>query len=433
MRCFKTFLLGGFLSASLTSSAALAEEIRMLINQSPWLNGFIAMVDEYENQSDNTIKLDVTPFGGMLEKTRNSLRGSEARYDLIALNAGGVAEHYSGGFLKPLTEIDPNFRLEENLLTFGESVGWDRANKGFSKDGEILGVPINGNVQVLYYRTDLYEKAGLTLPETWAELLENAKTLANEDTYGYIPRASRGSIMYNFTSCLLSHGGSYFANPKGGDYNVTIASKEALNALNTYIKLGKEAGPPNPGSIAQAELIQLLSTGKAAHAIAVIAAYPNLNNPNSSAVAGKIGTALIPAAPGYSNASSAGHWQAGIPRNATTEKQVAALHFLNWFQQKEQQLFYVRSGGIPVRNDLAEAGGDDPMFDFIPAFSANASVSQMISPLPEGSQIKSAISVFLNQAVIGELTPTEALNKSADAMYKILIDAGYNISEPSKL
>lgn len=69
MRCFKTFVLGGFLSASLTSSAALAEEIRMLINQSPWLNGFIAMVDEYENQSDNTIKLDVTPFGGIDRKS----------------------------------------------------------------------------------------------------------------------------------------------------------------------------------------------------------------------------------------------------------------------------------------------------------------------------------------------------------------------------
>ena len=57
----------------------------------------------------------------------------------------------------------------------------------------------------------------------------------------------------------------------------------------------------------------------------------------------------------------------------------------------------------------------------------------MISPLPEGSQIKDAISVFLNQAVIGELTPTEALNKSADAMHQIMIDAGYKVSEPSKL
>lgn len=433
MKYFKTFLLGSFLSASLTSSAALAEEIRMLINQSPWLNGFIAMVDEYEKQSDNTIELDVTPFGGMLEKTRNSIRGSEARYDLIALNAGGLAEHYSSGFMKPLTEIDPNFKLEENLLKFGGSVGWDRANKGFSSDGEILGVPINGNVQVLYYRTDLYEAAGLTPPETWDELIENAKALADENTYGYIPRASRGSIMYNFTSCLLSHGGSYFADPSAGDYNVTIASKEALNALNTYIRLGQEAGPPNPGSIAQAELIQLLSTGKAAQAIAVIAAYANLNNPNSSIVAGKIGTALIPSAPGYPHASSAGHWQAGIPKNAAKEKQVAALHFLNWFQQKEQQLFYVRAGGVPVRKDLAESGGDDPAFDFIPAFSANAAVSQMISPLPEGSQIKDAISVFLNQAVIGELTPTEALNKSADAMHQIMIDAGYKVSEPSKL
>ena len=54
-------------------------------------------------------------------------------------------------------------------------------------------------------------------------------------------------------------------------------------------------------------------------------------------------------------------------------------------------------------------------------------------PLPQGSQISDAISLFLNQAVIGELTPTEALNKSADEMHRILTEAGYTLAEPSKL
>ncbi|MGR3803725.1 extracellular solute-binding protein [Marinibacterium profundimaris] len=433
MKQTKTFLLGSVASAMLVAGPASAEEIRILINQSPWLNGFVAMVEEYEDQTDNTIELDVTPFGGMLEKTRNSVRGDDGRYDIVALNAAGMAEFYAGGFLKPLTEIDAEFALDENVLTFGGSTGWNFDTNGFSADGDLLGVPINGNVQVLYYRTDLYDEAGLTPPETWDDLMANAKALADDNTYGFIPRASRDSILYNFTSYLFSHGGSFFADPSGGDYSVTIASPEGLKALETYIALGNEAGPPNPGAIAQAELIQLMSTGRAAHAIAVVAAYPVLNDPNSSIVAGKVGTALIPAAEGEEHASAAGHWVAAIPKNVTGEKQDAALDFLNWFLSKKQQLFYVQSGGIPVRKDLSDSAGDNPSFAFLPAFSENASVSRMNMPLPQGSQISDAISLFLNQAVIGELTPTEALNKSADEMHRILTEAGYTLAEPSKL
>ena len=70
---------------------------------------------------------------------------------------------------------------------------------------------------------------------------------------------------------------------------------------------------------------------------------------------------------------------------------------------------------------------------FIPAFSENAANAQMNMPLVEGTQIKDAISVHLNRAVIGEITPTEALNASADDMYKILTDAGYDVKEPNHL
>ena len=430
----KTRLLGGATALfALTAQAANAAELDILINQSPWLNGFIAMVEAFEDDTGHTINLDVTPFGGMLEKSRNSVRGDIGRYDIVALNAAGMAEFYAGGFLTPLTDIDPDFQLEEGVLTFGGSTGWDAQANGFSGEAPVIGVPINGNVQVLYYRTDLYDDAGLAPPETWSQLMDNAIALNSDDVYGFVTRASRDSILYNFTPYLFSHGGGFFADPIGGDYSVTIASPEGLAALETYIALGNEAGPPNSGSIGQAEMIQLLSTGRAAHAIGVVAAFPVLTDPNNSVVADRIGTAIIPALEGQDHASAAGHWVAAIPTNVAEEDKATAYEFLNWFLGKEQQLLYVQSGGIPVRDDLADAAGDEPAFAFLPAFSANASVSQMNMPLPEGAQIRDAISVFLNQAVIGEITATEALNQSAEAMQRILEDAGYTLDAPLKL
>ncbi|MEO2037227.1 MAG: polyols ABC transporter substrate-binding protein, partial [Martelella sp.] len=115
-------------------------------------------------------------------------------------------------------------------------------------------------------------------------------------------------------------------------------------------------------------------------------------------------------------------------------QQKAALDFFQWFLEKENQVNSVLDGGVPVRDDLGDAKeSSDPAFAFIPAFSENAANAQMNMPLVEGTQIKDAISVHLNRAVIGEITPTEALNASADDMYKILTDAGYDVKEPNHL
>ena len=415
--------------------AADTPTLRVLINQSPWLNSFIAMVDEYQTETGVKMNLDVTPFGGMLEKARNSLRSDTGTYDIVNINAAGMAEIYSSGYLKPINEIDPSFKLDDNVLTFGGTDYWNFDTNSFDPNGTLLGLPTNGNVQVLYYRTDLYEQAGLKVPQTWDDLLANGKKLNNPpDVYGFVPRADRGSILYNFTPYLFSNGGSFFADPAKGDYSVTLASPEGLKAFETYLALGKEVGPDNFGAIAQAELVQLLSTGKAAQAIGVVAIYSNLENPDSSVVAGKIGTALLPAGPGGTHSSAAGQWMAGIPANVPEANQKAALDFMKWFLERGQQIAYVKAGGVPVRSDLTGSGlEDDPAFAFLPAFSENAKVSQMNMPLIPGTQIRDAISLWLNRAAIGEISAKEALNGAADDANKILVDAGYKVRPPSKL
>lgn len=423
----------GATTAMILSGPASAEEIRVLISQSPWLDSFIAMIDEYEDQSDNTFVLDVTPFGGMVEKTRNSLRAGSGSYDLIALNAASMAEFYAGGFLKPLTEIDPEVTVPENVLTFGGSTGWNSDTSSFSAEGTLMGLPINGNVQVLYYRKDLYEENGLEVPETWEQLEANTVALTNGDTYGFVTRGAKDSILYNFTPYLFSHGGSFFADPAAGDYSVTLNRPEGLEALETYIRLAEKSGVPNPGATAQAELIQLLSTGRAAQAVAVMAAYSSLNDPSSSIVAGQIGTALVPTKEGNPHSSAAGHWMAGISGNVSQEKQAAALEFLQWFVDRDAQISYVEAGGVPIRGDLAAEFEGDAEFDFLPAFSANAEVSQMNMPLIQGVELTDVIALELNRALIGEITPTQALNAAARRMNDTLVKAGYDVTPPTDL
>lgn len=346
-RAFGRLLVGLSLAASLAVPAFAQEtpSIRILISQSPWLNSFVSLVDQYQKETGTKFQLDVTPFGGMVDKMRNSVRAQQGSYDLININAQGLAEMYAGGFLRPLKEIDPSFTLPEGVLDFGGSTNWNAKTSSFDPKGEFYGVPTNGNVLVLYYRSDLYKQAGLKVPQTWDDLMANAKKLHNPPkTYGFISRGTRESILFDFSPALFSYGGSFFANPENGDYSVTLNSPQGLQALEMFIKLNKEVGAGNAGALEQAELIQLLSTGKAAQGTAVIAAVADLQDPNKSIVTDTIETTLLPAGPGGKHASVAGHWMAGIPKNVPEPNQKAALKFLKWFLQKDTQIAYTEAG-----------------------------------------------------------------------------------------
>ena len=424
--------LGLVATLMLSASAVTAQdqpEISIAINQSPWLNSFIAMVDLYEDETGNTVNLDVSPFNGLLEKIRNSVRSDEGTYDIVNVNSGWLAEIYGGGFLAPLDEIVEGYTLQEGMLDFGGTTNWNTETGGFGTDGKLMGVPLNGNVQVLYYNTEVYDRLGLSVPDTWDDLISNAAAIQEEGAvYGFVPRSGRSSIVYNVTPYFYSNGGSFFELAEDGSVDVTMNTANSLAGFQTYLDLIAAGAPPNPGAIEQGELIQLLSTGSAAQAIAVIGAWGNLEDPDKSIVVGKMNAALLPAGPDRMRSSSAGHWVAGVPANISEERQAAAMAFLDWFQSQSVQTSYIQAGGVPVRGDLG--GGEleaDPKYRFIAAWSENASHATMGLPVEQGAEISDAIAVFLNRAVIGEISATEALNSSAAAIADIMTRAGVEV------
>lgn len=428
-------LAGAFALAAGTAFAQSQPPITMAINQSPWLKSFVAEVDAYEKATGNKVKLDVLPFGGLLEKIRNSVRGPQGEYDIVNVNSQWLTEIYAGGFLTPLTDIRAGYKLPDGVLIFGHTTHWSASAGAFASNGALMGVPVNGNVQVLYYNVDAYAERSLKPPKTWDDLVANAQAIHKGGKYyGFTPRAARDSIVYNFTPYLFSHDAAFVNIISTNKAEVVVNSPKALKALNIYVKLATESGPPGPGNIAQGELIQLLATGRAAQAIAVIAVWGQLEDPKASRVVGKINASLLPAGPNGTIASSAGHWIAGVPKNVSPEKQKAALAFLDWFVAKPRQVDYVRAGGVPVRGDItgADLGGGDA-FRFIEAFSRNAEHAVMGLPFVQAVEASDAIALSLNRAVIGELTPARALNQAAADLARILERGGFSVARLPEL
>nr|WP_321524123.1 sugar ABC transporter substrate-binding protein [uncultured Cohaesibacter sp.] len=425
-------LAGTALSFALASSAMAKEApITIVINQSPWFPGFQSVVELYEKTTGNTINLDVNPFAGSLEKQRTAVRTDQSPFDLLIMNAGFFVEFYKGGFLDPLTDIDPDFKLSADIYDFDESVCWDATSMSVTcgGDGKLLSVPVNPNILILHYRSDLYEEKGLKVPKNWDELMANAKVLNDPPRmYGISQRGQRGAfdVTYDVFPYIWSFGGGIFKDQKAGDFTITINSPETLAGMETYIKLAREVGHPSTAGQTQTNVIQNMATGKAGHIMSVLS--PGLfDDPNQSAVVNKVNYAPTPASKDHEAATPLGHWLAGVPKNVPDDRKKAALAFLNWFQSQEAQEAYARAGSAPVSRAVLEGPMSDTQeFRWMKAMAKAIPTAKLTFLIPESSQVLAVTELRLNEAIGGQMELKDALNTAAKEIAEIMSNAGYD-------
>jgi multiple sugar transport system substrate-binding protein len=404
--------------------------ITIVINQSPWFASFQATVERYQSETGNVVNLDVNPFDGLLEKQRNSVRAAQGEYDILILNSGWFAEMYFGGFLTAISDIDPSFTLDPNLFTLGNTIYFDPETKTMTPAGKLMSMPIQPNVPLLYYRGDLYEQHGLSVPETFDDLLNNAKALHNPpEMYGIVQRGARGAnaVSYDFYPYLFGMGGALFRDQSAGDYTVILDNEQGNAALDYYITLAREAGHPQTASQDQAQVIQAMVTGRSGHASLVVAAWSQMDDPDKSAIVDKVEFAPTPHAPGLPPGPPLGHWLGGISHNVPDDRKRAAVEFFRWFQTREAQMATLEAGGIPLN---ASIYADDSLttqrrYRWMPALSAALPHAINAYGFPEGPEVVAVLEVGLNRAIAGEIPVPDALSSMAEDVRAIMSKYGY--------
>ncbi|HVO88604.1 MAG TPA: extracellular solute-binding protein [Casimicrobiaceae bacterium] len=391
--------------------------INILIASTPWYPAFEKVVAVYEQQTGNKIDLDVVPFGGVLEKARNAVRGGRSPYDLMMLDTQWTIEFYQGGFLAPLKEVDASFDLPKEVMRYGDSGYWNAQKRWRTSDGgALMAYTVLGNVQLLYYRGDLLKQAGIAPPKTWEEVAAACGKLTDAPkAYGFVVRGEKGNpIRYDWMSLMAAEGGMVVKDPVNGDYTVTINSPASKAALDRFIDLLKRCGPANYGALGQGDVIQLLATGKAAMGDLVLAAWSTFDDPAKSAVVGKMETAPLPAGKGGGNGAVIGNWNAVIPKNAPDAQRKAALAFSRWFLTYDAQRAFAEAGGIPNRSDIYTSDlAKQPRFRWMPAYLEEMKFARQELGFAEGAQVEQILGLRLNQALIGEMSSGKALNAAA--------------------
>ena len=402
--------------------------VTILINDSPWFPGFAAMAELYSETTGNEVNLDVTPFPGMLDKTRNATQAGESEYDAVAITEQNIPFFYNSGLLMPILDIDPDYALDENIISYGDAARWDSDIGVNGPNGTILGIPINGNIQLYYYRRDLFEGAGIEPPKTFDDMEAIAEQLGNPPRlFGNANRAN--PIWWEFGAYVDSYGAEYVRLEDDGTWSVGFERPEGLEAVERWLKLGRTWSPQNFADLGQGDLLALMASGRLAQVHMVGAAAPNYDDPEQSIVGGKMGATVVPGVTAEARSPRSGMWVMSHPRNLPTERAAAGLSFVKWLTTKENQVAYAKAGAIPVRQDTYEELATDEVVGWwTSAFAESTPFLKPETRLPETPLIRNSVTTRMAQAYVDEISAEEAVALMAAEVRTVMEDAGYPVS-----
>jgi len=420
--------LGMFLSSCAVTGEQQAGRgsapISIAINQSPWLKSFQSIVDIYKEDTGNDVNLRIFPFEGLRSKLLNAASIKSEEFDLYTINEGWAAQFYDAGFVTPMQDIDPDFELDGSVIEYDSVTRWDKSLGYFSKDGPVYGIPINGNIQLLYYRRDLYDEMGLEPPETWDDVIaatKEARRKLDSNIYGYTMRGKPGgyAVLYDYLPLLRGFGGDIFANPPE-DYSVTINSDEGRQAVELFLEL-LSYGPPEPQAIGQADQLALMQSGRTLQTHTPNGAFPLMDDEVQSSVPDKIGYTVVPRPSEGVHAPTGGIWVMGIPQHIQSSQKEAAYSFLQWLLAKENHLRYAESSGIATRQDVYESDlAEQEKFRYMRATAASSPYVTRGADYVFGSKVHEVAERRLSEIAAGLLQPKDALDTMADEIAKVV-------------
>ncbi|WP_299428073.1 extracellular solute-binding protein [uncultured Shimia sp.] len=263
-------------------------------------------------------------------------------------------------------------------------------------EGGVASVPVDGWTQMIVYRADKFEEAGLEAPTSFANVVAALEKLHNPpEMYGFVAATK---VDENFMSQVLEH--VFLANgvsPVSYDGAAALDPAATTEVLEFY-KAIAEASPP--GELYWKQSRELFFAGQAAMIIwspfildelagLRDSAPPTINDdPTSSELASKTGIVTNFSGPSNPDGAAWGDVRYfGITNDADTD---LAMDFVKFSMDEgyTQTLSIAPEGKFPVRRGTA----DEP-----------SKFSEAWSMLPVGVDRKAPLGDLYDQAMINEI------------------------------
>jgi multiple sugar transport system substrate-binding protein len=364
------------------------------------------MAEEFHKENpDITIKFQNVPAEESAQKLTTQIAGGNPP-DAAFVDASTVAGFASRGALVNLDDrisksdvVDPDDYVDafKTFTTFEDSM---------------YGLPFDGESTALFYRTDLFEAAGITAPPTtWEEFEEAAKKLTQPDKRQYGIAMFAPESAYYWYPWLWQAGGEVLTKDGEPAYNSDVAKESA----EFYVGLAEYAPPDYlnsnsyDGRVAFAQGQVGMYVAGAWFAGTLAGEFPDIE--------GKWATAPLPEGEAGCGTTIAGD---ALVVFENSKNQDAAWKWIEFLSQPENmaEWTYEAEGStlLPPRKSMLDSPDLVETMPILQGFAdaMECGVSNVIA-VPDWGRMEEKLNEELGKAMYGEQTAAEALDAAAEA------------------
>lgn len=336
----------------------------------------------------------------------------EGDYDLITTHS-----KYSPSQKQWLTPMDKDVSENELAEFIPSTIDLMRI------DGELMQLPRNIDVKLVYYRTDIFERNGFKPPKTWEELKDIAKSLNNPpDLYGFIFPGKYSGLFGHFFEFLAMAGGTLFDNALNPIF-VNKAGECALGFLRDLYFVDKVC-PPELTEWHYDEVAQFFRDGKVAMTTDWPGSFATYKDPVLSKVKDKFSIAIYPVGPTGKRYVYAGGFSYAIPKSCKDRD--GAFKLMRFLLSEEIQYEEAKRGAISVRISVqerirkeAEPGSMEEQR--LTMLKKTVKEHMLIPPkFAKYPAVEDALWVSLRDGYTGKISVKKALENAANEIDKIL-------------
>ncbi|MEO3997298.1 sugar ABC transporter substrate-binding protein [Mesorhizobium sp. CAU 1732] len=369
------------------------------------------------------------------ERVTTDIASNGGQYDVMTIGNYEVPIWAKQGWLTELNGLGDDYDVDDILPSI---------RGGLSVDGKLYAAPFYGESAMIMYRTDLFEAAGLEMPEspTWEFIGEAARKIKadNPDVNGICLRgkAGWGENMAFITALTNSYGGRWFDENWAPQFD----QPEWKNALQFYIDLMKDTGPAGASSNGFNENLTLFQQGKCGMWIDATVAASFVSNPTDSTVADKVGYAIFPDTGNGNHGNWLWSWNLAIP--ASSQKAESAQKFVAWATSKAYTELVAEKEGwanVPpgTRTSLYENAEYEKEAAFAAPTLAAMNAADITKPsvkpvpytggqfvaIPEFQGLGTTVGQLFSAALAGQMTADDALAQAQNVATREMTRAGY--------
>src|SRR6516225_5935836 len=378
-----------------------------------------AMAPKFEELTGAKVNVDILSYPELLTKITADYVGHTTGYDIATVDIVWSGQFAEAGYTVDLTEWIKRDAAEIKVDDIYPSLM--AALGGYQ--GKQIAFPFAGYANVLAYRKDLYEAAGLRPPATMEEFVADAVKLADKTKkiYGFVANGQKGpAVAQDWMQYNRQFGGSILDK----DGKPALNSPANIASVVAYKKLFDEAAPPGAADYDWGGREESFRQGLVANMQTWSIGAADYDNPKVSKIAGKAGIVLTPSAKGLPQEYGIGGWALGVNKDIAPKKQEAAWAFIKWVTSpavhKELNL---RGAGSYLRKSEMTDPDLLAKYPFLPviATSFEHGDGDFRPRIPQYPELQDLIGTAINAVLVGQADPKTAMDGAqakAEALFK---------------